>query len=110
MAPGRRRDGPGPIPTTCCVRSAMSPPNWDAATGGGGDADRTRGPAGAHCRTGLDLSPADYYRERNRKIRRVLEAHFGKPNVSVTAGWEQGLVTARIDNDLGIGELIDLVR
>jgi len=56
------------------------------------------------------MTPAEYYRERNRKIRRVLEEHFGKQNISVTAGWEQGRVTARIDSDFGIGELVDLVR
>jgi hypothetical protein len=56
------------------------------------------------------MSPAEYYRERNRKIRRVLEAHFGKQNVSVTAGWVMGRVTARFDSDLGTSELIDLVR
>jgi hypothetical protein len=57
-----------------------------------------------------DAAAADYYRERNREIRRVLQAHFGKQNVKVTAGWEQGRVTARIDSDLNIGELIDIVR
>jgi len=56
------------------------------------------------------VSAAEYYRERNRKIRRVLQAHFGKQNVSVTPGWELGRVTARIDSDLDTGELIDLVR
>jgi hypothetical protein len=59
---------------------------------------------------GFDVTPVEYYRERTRKIRHVLAAHFGKQNVSVTAGWVQGRVTARIDSDLGTGELIDLVR
>jgi hypothetical protein len=54
--------------------------------------------------------PTEHYGARNRKMRRVLEAHFGKQNVSVTAGWALGRVTARIDSDLGTGELIDLVR
>jgi len=58
----------------------------------------------------LEVSAAEYYRERNRKISRVLQAHFGKQNVSVTPGWELGRVTARIDSDLDTGELIDLVR
>src|SRR5205814_10362152 len=47
---------------------------------------------------------------RNGTIRRVLQAHFGKNKVSVTAGWMPGRVTARIDSNFASGELIDLVR
>jgi hypothetical protein len=68
------------------------------------------GPPESDPEGGLEVRPAEFYRERNRKIRRVLEAHFGKQNVSVTAGRMPGRVTARIDTDLGNGELIDLVR
>jgi hypothetical protein len=56
------------------------------------------------------MTPAEYYRERNRKIRQVLPARFGNQNVGVTAGSLQGRVIARIDSNDGAGELINLVR
>jgi hypothetical protein len=56
------------------------------------------------------MTPTEYYRERNCKVRRVLHVHFGKQDVSIAAGWLRGRVTAKIDSDFRIGELIDLVR